>query len=385
MRIGIFGGSFDPVHNEHIALARQAVQELRLDKLYIMPAHVPPHKKGKTLSPDRDRLEMCRLAFADVDRVEVSDYECRQEGTSYTYLTCRYFKEQYPAAEIFWLVGTDMLRDFPTWKHPEEILASVTLAVCGRHETGTWEEIEQEKFFRLFSKRFVYLSYNGADVSSTKLRVWAGAGMRLTNFTHPKVAEYIEEKGLYEIAGAKEALALEKEERQAHSIRVAELAASRAASISIPERQAITAALFHDCAKNLSMDSHYLKGFSLPSDWGEVPKAVVHQFAGAFVAEKHFGVTDEDILNAIRYHTSGRENMSELEKLIFLADMLEEERMYEGVDHLRSLFWQDGLDACLQKALEESVAFIQKKKAEVYPLTLRACAFYQEKNNGGWL
>ncbi len=385
MRIGIFGGSFDPVHKEHIALAEQAVKDLRLDVLYIMPARVPPHKAGKTLSPDKDRLEMCRLAFAAVEKVEVSDYECRQAGTSYTYLTCRHFKEEYPTAEIFWLVGTDMLRDFPTWKRPEEILQNVTLAVCGRNERKEWVGEEQEKFLRRFSRKFVYLSYNGADISSTKLRVWAGAGMRLMNFTHPKVAEYIEKNGLYEISGAREALSLEKEERRAHSIRVAELAADRATSLKISEKQAVTAALFHDCAKNLSINSPYLLGFALPDDWGEVPDAVAHQFAGAFVAKNHFGVTDEDILNAIRYHTSGRAKMSPLEKLIFLADMLEEERSYEGVDELRRLFRQDDLDVCLKKALRETIGFIQKKGAEVYPLTFQAYEYYKEKNNGGLL
>ncbi len=381
MRVGIFGGSFDPVHIEHIRLAERAVDELALDKLYIMPARVPPHKVGKTLSPDEDRLRMCRLAFAEVKNAEVSDYERRREGTSYTYLTCRHFKETFPEAEIFWLVGTDMLRDFPTWKNPEDILSNATLAVCGRNETGAWVQAEQEKFFQKFGKKFSYLSYNGANVSSTKLRVLGGAGMRLTGFTHEKVAEYIEQNGLYQIEGAKEALALEKEERRLHSIRVAELAASRAPKLNIPEKQAIAAALFHDCAKNLSADSPYLEGFTPPDTWGNVPKAVAHQFAGAYVAEKYFGVQDEDILNAVRYHTSGRENMSDLEKLIFLADMLEEERSYEGVDELRALFWQgDSLDACLRRALKETILFIEKKGASVYPLTLLA---YQFMNDGG--
>ena len=132
MRIAVFGGSFDPVHTEHIRLAQAAIEELGLDKLFVMPAHAPPHKPGKVLSPDNDRLEMCRLAFADNPKVTVSDYEIAKGGTSYTYLTCRHFKEVYQGAEIFWIVGTDMLRDFPTWRYPEDILKSVTLAVCGR-------------------------------------------------------------------------------------------------------------------------------------------------------------------------------------------------------------------------------------------------------------
>ncbi len=386
MRIAIFGGSFDPVHIEHIRLAERAVKELALDKLFVMPAHAPPHKAGKTLSPDKMRLEACHLAFEDIEGVEVSDYECSRGGTSYTYLTCRHFKEAYEGAELFWLVGTDMLRDFPTWKNPEEILSLATLAVCGRNEKEGWVEQEQENFCRLFGKKFVYLSYEGADVSSTEIRVLAGAGMRLTDFLPEKVANFVEENGLYKIENAAEALALEKESRRLHSIRVARLAASRAVKLKIPERQAIAAALFHDCAKNLPLEHPYLEDFTPPKEWGEVPESVVHQFAGAYVAEKRLGVTDEDILNAVRYHTSGRANMSELEKLIFLSDMLEEERNYEGVDLLRALFWEgDNLDACLKKALEETVFFLEKKGAEVYPLTRKAYQYYKEKEkNGGF-
>jgi len=114
MRIAIFGGSFDPIHTEHIRLAQAAIEELGLDKLFVMPAYAPPHKKGKALSPDEDRLEMCRLAFQGNDVVEISDYEIQRQGTSYTYLTCQYFREKYPSAEIFWIVGADMLQDFPT-------------------------------------------------------------------------------------------------------------------------------------------------------------------------------------------------------------------------------------------------------------------------------
>ncbi len=378
MRIAVFGGSFDPVHIEHIRLAKGAVEELSLDRLFVMPAHAPPHKTGKSISADEVRLKLCRLAFEGEERIEVSDYEIAQGGTSYTYLTCQAFRDAYPTAEIFWLVGTDMLRDFHTWRYPEKILSQVTLAVCGRNESGEWVEEEQEKFYRSFGKKFVYLRYNGRDISSTQLRVFAGAGMRLTDFTAEKVAAYIEEKGLYRISFAKEALALEKPERRAHSLRVAQAALSRAYSLKIPENKALTAALFHDCAKNVPLDSPLLEGFELPSDWGRVPAQVVHQFAGAYLAERAFGITDEDILNAIRYHTSGRPHMSDLEKLVFLADMVEAGRTYGGVEELRSLFWED-LDECLKKSLEETLKFLEKKEGEIYPLTREAYGYYAKK------
>lgn len=379
MKVAIFGGSFDPVHMEHIRLAKAAIQELGLDKLFVIPAYAPPHKKGKILSADEDRLQLCRIAFQGVKEVVVSDYEIEKKGMSYTYLTCRHFRELYPDAEIFWIVGTDMLRDFPTWKNPEDILANVTLAVCGRAEQENWVSFEQEKFKALFGKEFRTFTYNGADVSSTKIRVLAGAGMRLTPFLDEKVEEYISQKGLYSIANANKALALETPKRREHSLRVAELAASRAVAFQVSEKKAIEAALFHDCAKNLPQDSPYLEGFAPPTAWGNIPNEVYHQFAGAYVAETFFGVTDEDVLNAIRYHTSARENMSDLEKIVFLADMMEAERNYEGVDELRKLFFGKDLDACLTESLRQTLLFLEKKGGEIYPLTKKAYEFYAKK------
>lgn len=380
MRIGIFGGSFDPVHREHKNFVRAALKSLQLDKLIVMPAHTPPHKQGRSLSSNADRLAMCQLAFADLEKVEVSDFELSQGGTSYTYLTCAHVRQCYPNADIFFLVGTDMLRNFPFWKYPEKILEMVELAVSGREDEEGWWQREQEVFTQRFGKPFVKIDYNGDAVSSTQIRVLAGACMRLDTFVDEKVADYIEGKGLYAIPFAKDALALEKTSRALHSVRVAHLAARRAYALHIPEQDAIAAGLLHDCAKNLSSDHPYLKGFTLPDQWGEVPASVWHQFAGAYVAERIFGVQDADILNAIRYHTSGRENMSVLEKLIFLADMLEEERHYEGVEILRELFWRgQDLDECLEEALYQTIEFLKSKDADIYPLTQNAYHFIKKE------
>lgn len=386
-KIGIFGGSFDPVHKEHVALARAAVESLGLDALYIVPAKTPPHKTYKNLLSDGDRLAMCRLAFAGVKNCVVSDYEIARGDTSYTYLTCRHFKSRFENEQLFWLVGTDMLRDFPTWKNPESILADVTLAVCARAENGEWIEREQEKFYARFQKRFAVIGYNGADISATKIRVLAGAGMEINAYTPESVAAYIQEKGLYAIPNAKEALSLLKTQRVEHTLRVAEAAASRAGGLHIPEKQAITAALFHDCAKYIETDDSRLQGFVLPSEWGNVPKSVVHQFTGAYLAEHAFNVTDDEVLDAIRYHTSGKKNMSLLTKLIFLADMVESGRDFDGVEHLRTLFWgndssipiEKRLDACLREALAHTVQYLQSSGKTVYPLTLQAKEYYEQE------
>ena len=376
MNIGIFGGSFDPPHLEHVRLAAAAVGSLNLDKLFVVPAHTPPHKKDKVLSSDENRLEMCRIAFNDCPRTEVSDCEIRQGGTSYTYLTCRRFRELYPAAKLFWLVGTDMLRDFPTWRNPEEILSLASLAVCARAEKPGWTEKELKDFTARFQTDFAIIRYDGKDVSSTEVRVLAAAGEDVISLVGAKTAEYIRKNRLYEIPHAREALLLEKPSRRAHSIRVALFAAEYAAKFGISEKQAVTAALFHDCAKNLPPDSPYLSGFLPPPD---VPGPLLHQYAGAYVAEKFFEVTDGEVLDAIRYHTSGRADMTSLEKLVFLSDMLESGRQFDGVEKLRKIFREEGLDPCMRQALKDTLSYLEKSGGEIYPLTREAYEFLKRE------
>ncbi|MBQ8319267.1 MAG: nicotinate (nicotinamide) nucleotide adenylyltransferase [Clostridia bacterium] len=379
MRIGIFGGSFDPVHVEHVHLAERAVEDLQLDTLFVMPASCPPHKKGKKLASDADRLAACRAAFSHLAKVEVSGYEIHKRGTSYTFETCRYFKEKYDPCELFFLVGTDMLRDFPNWKNPEDILLDATLAVCARAEESGWEEKEHADFYARFGIDFITLTYQGKNLSSTKVRVLAAAGEELTPYVGGEVAKLLNERGTYRMNGVKEALALEKPQRKDHSLRVAFLAAKLAPRFGVEERKAIKAALLHDCAKNLTADSPLLKGLQVEED---VPPAVWHQFAGAYLAEHAFEERDEDILNAIRYHTSGRAGMSPLEKLVFLSDLLEEERTYAGVERLRELLKKDA-EECLLASLKETVEYLERSGKTVYRLTKEAYEYYKENEKNG--
>lgn len=368
MKVALFGGSFDPVHNEHVRLVRAAIAELGLDRAIVMPSFVAPHKRGGAEADGKDRLAMCRAAFSDLPQAEVSDEEIEAGGTSYSYLTCRRFAEQYPAAERYFLLGADMLENFFFWKEPEDILKHVVLVACGRGERRT-EEL-REKFRARFGADFLSLRFCGKEVSSTDLRVALAFGKRPSEMDG-RTLDYIEEKGLYRRREA-EALKLEKPERREHSYRVALYACRRAKSLDIPFEKALVAAMLHDCGKYVPLQSPLLSGFVPPAD---APPPVLHQFTGAYLAEHAFGVRDEEILNAVRYHTSGRKNMSALEKLIYLSDLLEEGRTFRGVEALRELFWRD-LDACLARSLKEQVEYLKSTGMPLYPLTLQAEAWY---------
>lgn len=378
MKIALFGGAFNPVHNEHFNIAKAAKEKLGLDKIIVIPTNVSPHKKGTVIARGKDRLEMCRLAFGALGGVEVSDEELRRGGVSYSYVTCRHFRKLYPDDELYFIIGEDMLDGFPFWKEPEEILKCVTLAVCARGtDAGLGEKIK--KFQKRFKKDLVNFGYVGGEVSSTRVRALAALGEDTAGLVPESVRLYIRQKKLYalpEIAKVRKYLT---DARRLHTVGVACLAASLARGAGVFEYDALVAAALHDCAKYLPPAAEELKGFTPPQG---VPEPVLHQYAGAYVAEHTFGIKDAAVLNAIRYHCSGRENMSPLEKIIYLADMLEEGRDFDGVKNLRAKL-KDGIDVCLLSAFEHNLKFLKSSGQPVYGFTERAYNYLKENLRNG--
>lgn len=373
MKIAIFGGSFDPVHAEHVNMVKAAQAALGTDKVIVIPAFIPPHKQDRALAAPQDRLNMAKLAFAGVKNCEVSAYELNAGGTSYTYLTLGYFKEKYPDARLYFLVGADMLKDFYTWKQPETILSLAELVACNREGEKVNFSTEQMRFFAKFRKKFLSIEYTGRDISSTKARVLAAFGEDLKPYLPFDVIDYIEANELYRIRGVKEALAYLKPSRRKHTLGVALTAAKYAAKCKLPERKVILAAALHDVAKNMPLTAPELAGFALQE---EVPAPVLHQYAGAYIAEHSLGIDDEDVLNAVRYHTSGRPNMSDLEKLIFLSDMLEPGRDFKGIEKLRRALEND-LNECMYLSLKHELKYLKRGGGTIYPLTFKAYEYYK--------
>lgn len=379
MRVAIFGGSFDPVHCEHVRFAKEAAAYLHLDKLIVMPSFVAPHKTGGAHASGEDRLALSKIAFRALPQAEISSYEIEAGQVSYSYLTCRKFAERYPDAERFFLMGEDMLATFDTWRRPEEIARLCTVAACGRG--GKTPASLHSEFIAHYGRDFAEIPFTGKAVSSTELRVALAfpeeGRAALETWLDGEVLAEIARRGLYRYPAQEQALLLEKPKRRAHSYRVAKMACMRARTLGIPEEKALLAAMLHDCGKYVPENSPLLNGFRPPKD---VPPPVLHQFGGAFLAEHRFGISDEEILNAIRYHTSGREGMAPLEKLIFLSDLLEEERSFSGVEELRALFYED-LDGCLLRALGEQIAYLKTTGKPIYPLTEKAYRWISEEQN----
>lgn len=373
MKVAIFGGSFDPVHLDHINIAKTLVYELCLDKLYIIPTFIAPHKKNMEAVSGEHRLNMLKLAFEGEDKICVCDYELTKQGVSYSYQTVEHFYDTLKPEKLYFIVGSDMLENFPTWKNPERILDKASLVLVERRNGENQDDKAIIAIKSLYDKGVTTVKVHGETVSSTKLRVYLKLGLSLDGLTDIKVEDYIKSNGLYKGDKYYEYIAKNiPEKRKYHIAGVILTAISLAKKLGADEKKAELSALLHDVAKYENLAN--FPGFSLPS---ETPKDIVHQYLGEYIAKTVLEVSDNEVLTAIKYHTTGRPNMSLLEKIIYVADIIEPSRKFLGVEELREEIKKDfffGFKVCL----EEIVEFLLKTGTEVYPLTLDALNYYKE-------
>ena len=190
MRIALFGGSFDPVHNAHLALARLALDELQLDRLLWIPAG-QPWQKARKLSPAADREAMLRLAIADEPRFALDRRELLRQGPSYTLDTVRELQAEVPGAQLVLLIGQDQYAGLHTWAGWQDLLARVTLAVANR--PGPLPAVDPE-VQRLAHRA---LPLPPLDIAATDIRARVARGERIDHLVPPEVARYIDQHGLY--------------------------------------------------------------------------------------------------------------------------------------------------------------------------------------------
>ena len=390
MKIGVYGGAFNPPHLGHITAARAVFELLKLDKLLMIPTGHPPHKLLPPGSPTPgQRLELTRLAAEQMglgDRVEVLDIELSREGNSYTSDTLARLKERYPEDELWLLMGTDMFLTLHTWHEPGRILSLAGVAAFGRSEADTEElfSVQRDHLYRTFPQARIFtLSIPGVvDVSSTELRERLARGEG-GNLLAPAVYGYILREGLHGTAADLKSLSLEQLRPVALSClnhrRIPHVLGTEQEAIHLAERwgcgveKARRAALLHDCTKKLDLPQQLALAERLRVPLDEMERReikLLHAKTGAAVAETVFG-TDEEITNAIRWHTTGRAHMTLLEKIIYLADYIEPTRDFPGVEKLRRVCYED-LDAGLLLGLEMTIAEMEERGAPIHAKTLEA-------------
>lgn len=363
MRIAVFGGTFDPPHVGHVELCRMVLNEKRygIDKIIVMPCGNPPHRYALTES--KHRFNMCKLAFRDA-RFAVSDYEIkegRDRFKSYTFKTLEYIKS-FNDIKPYLIVGGDSMREMRLWAKPEAIASLCEIIAVERRGIGGIEAAAAE-----FQKEFnaaVHISrFEIPGFSSTEIRILNSFGIDITGYTGEAVASYIKENNIcrgYQFY-ADILRPLMGDERFVHSAYTAVTAYKLAKFYGLDAGKAVVAGLIHDCAKEVPesvLKSVY--GIEIPAAAAVLHPKIRHAPLGALFAQKLFNISDSEILNAIKYHTSGKKDMEPLEKLIFIADYIEPTRGHTDTPAMYDLAFKD-----IDKAVEAKYAEIERKRGSV--------------------
>lgn len=372
MKIGIFGGTFAPVHNGHINIAKSAIAQLGLDKLIVMPNGLPPHKE--CVLDKNDRFAIAELAFGDIPTVEISDYEIKKGGANYSYETLEYLSSVYPLAELYFVIGGDSLRDFRFWKNPKKIASLATLVVAERGSKMPAEDLQKLKDD--YSAKILFLDFQPISVSSTDLRVRYRFGDDNLEYLPKKVDGYIKQRGLFADSVNKVQIlkTLLTEKRFLHTKSVVEAGVDFARANGISEEKVFLGCLLHDCGKNISEDKWLDYGFS---NQDELLPPILHSGLGVLVAQKDFGVNDAEILDAIRFHTTAKPQMSPLAMLVFVADKAEKTRKYDTSEYY-SLALTD-LEKAFKKVLYDMylIALNKYGAKNVDKTTISALKYYK--------
>ncbi len=372
MKIGIYGGAFDPFHNGHLSMIRGALKSKKVDRVIVIPTGMPCFKPARKVTLSPYRYYMVRAALKDEPDCEVCDIEQVFGEPSYTVTTLKNLRKKKVVSEkdeLFLMCGSDILFEFESWYKPKEILEQATLLCAlrpgidegqARNEASHLEEV--------FDTNVKFFKIDGVEVASSKLR----SDGKFDNVPEA-VRDFIENHGLYcedsplmhvsdEMYKTlmKHCFTLFHEmsgKRLLHSINVCVLATRYAVRFGADPDKCALAALLHDCAKELPEDEQI--ALSAKIIHGYIPgKQILHSPAGAVYAREHYGVEDQEVLDAIQFHTIGREVMTMTDKIVYLADKVEPARHYDDLTEIRRLAETD-LDGALIEcycAIRESFA-----------------------------
>lgn len=351
----IFGGAFDPVHLGHLNMALQAQKVIGGEVIFV-PAKVSIWKTD-SISEDH-KLAMIRLAIKDRPGFIVDTFELEQKEQPRSYVTVNYLKKKYPKDKLYFLIGQDQANAFEDWAHPDEI-ASICQIIYYKRPKCVINQAVIDKY------HMIAIEGPETDVSSSDIRELKSALMPLDVLT------YIEDNELYYIKKIKSMIT---EKRFNHSKEVAHLAYRLAKAQQLDYSKAYVAGIIHDIAKYYDKDDALSLMKKYYPDYVDIGAYAYHQFLGEMVARNDFGIQDQDILNAIKFHTTGRKEMSTLEKLIYAADKIEPTRNYDSSSLIKAM--EEGVSSGFITVLKANIEFLAVKNKSIDNRLTEECVKY---------
>ncbi len=386
MKIAVFGGSFNPPHLGHRSVVNMVSEHVHPDLFLIIPDNVPPHKELEEGSPDSaTRLRMCIDNFADLPGVQVSDMEIRREGRSYTADTVTALRKMYPSDTLMFVMGTDMLLSFEEWYRFEYLLKELELIVLSRFDNDDEQILgHAESLRKKYGAVIHFIDVPPLPMSSSLIRALLkkrqGNDLLMDSVYSDIIRNRLYSSQMNLKWLEETIIPLHKPKRLSHVYGVRDEASRLAERWGLDPQEAEEAGLLHDVTKKLDLDGQLLLidkyGIIITDSERENPK-LLHAITGSEYARREFGVS-QAIYDAIRWHTTGRPEMSMLEKVIYLADCIEPNRSYPGVEDLRAACYDD-IDKAMCIALKMSIDVVRERGDVLHAATLEAYEWYRRK------
>lgn len=386
MKIGVYGGSFNPVHGGHINLAETAVKSLELDKLFIVPVGKPWYKEDNNLISGEHRINMCDLAFKNVPNTEVLDYEINKTERNYTVSTIHWLKSHYANAEFYVIMGGDMFLTLKNWRCFDELKGMVKFCAAERSFGNDEEMTECKKYLEENGAEVKLIPLDIVEISSSEIRKSIEEGKKPEYLTDG-VYSYIQQNKLYgykddyiyPFEEFKKLLKTKVEEkRYIHSVNVAECAGHLAEKYGYNVHMARTAGILHDICKRMDIDEQIKLIKASRVKWDELTfekKKILHGLSAAEYIFNDLGVYNTDIIDAVRYHTTGRPAMTLLEKIVYVADAISAERDYPDVDVVRE-YAENDLDKAVAYIAYYTLDKLYKSRESITEITVTTFNYY---------
>lgn len=357
-RILIFGGSFDPIHNGHIKVANKVKKNLQIDKVYFELAASPRWKTPNVSS--KDRLNMLKLAIEGIKCFDIDTYELdSNKEINYSIDTVKYFKNKFPNDEIFFLIGYDQVNKLHDWYKIDELANLANLVAYNRKDN---QKLNEENIIKYHVQIVEGPYYN---ISSTMVRNFKSIEV------NKNVLRYMLDNRLYYASKAQNFLSVH---RYDHSVEVALLALEIAKSNKLNKLNVFKAALLHDIGKDIKEEESLKIMQTYFKEYMDLPHYAYHQFVGSYLAKKEFGVSNIEIVEAIKYHCTGNSNMGNIAKVVYASDKIEPTRGFDSSMLIKGCM--ENYETGFIKVLEANREYLLSKNANINDKLTNACMSY---------